>query len=317
MNKPLSVAIVGAGPAGLSAALWCKNLGMAPVVIEREARTGGMQNFNFLENDWVLGLQDMSGVDIAQQFDRHVQAKEIEMFMKGNLRSITPQQGQFLLDVDGSELTTRAIIVATGTRYVGSEIFSSTTGFADIDAGIVVEGPYAFCDLEQCNSLHIGIVGGGDNAFENAMILLGQGCRVSMICRSQPRAQKKFSEPVLSHPKFTLYKEDVVKQCVVHTPGTCQLLLDSGELLLIDRLHILAGYKANSECIIEQCLDGLGKTLACDQQGFLKVDSRQRTNIAGIYAAGDIHNTVFPNVVSAIASGALAAKTISRDFSLA
>lgn len=317
MHPPLSVAIIGAGPAGLSAALWCHNLGMSPVVFEREAATGGMQNFNFLENDWVLGLQGMTGVDIAQSFNQHVVDRHIQLELNSQIASIARQDTQFVLNTgSGHSFTVQAIIIATGTRYVGAEIFAETPNFSCMPSSFFIEGPYAFCDLDEYTNQHIGIIGGGDNAFENAMILLNHGCEVSVICRSQPRAQKKFADPVLSHKNFTLYREDSISQ-FSQSGGSNVVTLQSGATLTIDRLHILAGYQANSEPLVHLFSSGLGQYLECDQSDFLQVDSRQRTNVQGVYAAGDIHNTIFPNVVSAMASGALAAKTISRDFSLA
>lgn len=318
-----TIVVIGAGPAGLSAALWLKNLGFTPVVIEKEMTTGGMQNFNFLDNDWVLGQVDATGLDIAKNFDEHIKKENIDLRTNTEIIRVgySSDSDDISFDVtlnSGKKIISSAFIVATGTRYRGKEVLPVLCD--EINPSFFVEGPHAFVDIEQLKNQHVAIVGAGDNAFENALLLLEQGCKVTVIARSSLKAQARFLEKVLHHSQFTLLENAVIsaiyesdesnksgKGWVVDVQGNQKYSLT------VDRLHILAGYQSNIDSLCKIFLSGLGESLACDENGFLCVDSACRTNIAHVYAAGDSCDTQFPSVVSAVAGGALAAKTISRD----
>jgi thioredoxin reductase (NADPH) len=320
--KTLFVAVIGAGPAGMSAALWLKNLGLTPIIIEKESEAGGMLNFNFLQNDWVLGQENATGVSISHAYYQHILNEHIELRLQTNITAITRHADTFCLRLSsGSDdvidnIYCRAIIFATGTRYVGREILAHCQGFGSVDQSKLIEGPYAFLEVDRLCKKSVLIVGAGDNAFENALMLLDKGCHVFMASRSLPRAQAKFLDAVMGHVDFTLLSyaevesfsqsEEQLQIKVVDVEGAACLLR-------IDFVHILAGYKATADAIVDMLDSSLGE-LTVDKQKFMVVDGLGRTNIPYIYAAGDICNRQFPCVVSAVASGALAAKTISQDF---
>jgi thioredoxin reductase len=339
-----TIAVIGAGPAGLSAALWLKNLGLRPVVIEREAKTGGMQNFNFLQNDWVLGQLASTGLQMANSFDQHINEKAIDIRLQREINSIIPAaEGGFTLSLQKTtspekslpetqkksqreDVSCDGIILANGTRYVGREIISHVPGVDQLEDKAVIEGPYAFADMQQCQNKRVLIVGAGDNAFENAAMLLQQGCHVTVVARSTPKARSQFIDQVVAHPHaiimenasvLSIKKNNVTDiEVVVRSDGivkNCQKSSLITRTMLIDKIHILAGYCSNADTVSSLVLSGVGESLHCDDSQFLIIDRMGRTSIPYVYAAGDVCNTDFPCVVSAIASGALAAKTASQD----
>lgn len=332
MNTPPIIAVIGAGPAGLSASLWLKNLGLTPVVIERESLTGGMQNVNFLKNDWVLGQVDTSGLSMAECYRQHIENKSIDIHLQTDISAISrANKDKFLLSLEKnnkkSSLECEGMLIASGTRYVDQTILSQQV--RRVAGECIIEGPYAFVDIEKQQNKKILIVGAGDNAFENADMLLQQGCSVVVIARSVPRTQRKFLDRVQGHPRATVVENATLCAAEKSQQGgakteTLTLTINyqspssSTEqhkliVVAVDRIHILAGYQANTDSLRPLISSGLDEFLACDQNQFLQVDRWGRTNISRIYAAGDICNTDFPCVVSAISSGALAAKTISQD----
>lgn len=314
-TKIPTIAIIGAGPAGLSAALWLKQLNFKPVIIEKNASAGGMLNVNFLENEWVLGQIHQTGSDIAKHFSKHANEKNIDILFSNTLEAIELHPENFLLTLENNfSLNCSAIILCTGTRYIGEEIFNQCPSFAKINKNNIFCGPYAFKNIDSLENQHIAIIGAGDNAFENASILLNKGCRVSLLARSTPKTQKKFLNNVLSHKNFSLLSNTSIKDIQNYENDSLRLFLNNGnDTVDIQRLHVLTGYKPNSEALTQLIQQNLQQTLQQDSEGFLLCDNQGRTNINNIYAAGDIINKDFPCVVSAISSGALAAKTISRD----
>jgi thioredoxin reductase (NADPH) len=358
--KTTNIAVVGAGPAGLSAALWLKNLGLTPIVIEREAKTGGMQNFNFLHNDWVLGQLAPTGLNMASSFDLHVKERAVDIRLQCSLESIMrANDGGFILSLNGqktpaikkmqsnsqsnsqvhpqsnSQVHSQShaekvycdgIILANGTRYLGKEIMSHVAGVDLLERDDIIEGPYAFLDVERHKNKRVLIVGAGDNAFENAAMLLQQGCQVTIIARSAPSARSQFVDEVTVHPQATIMDGASIVSVKKINPTEIEVDIRSSDssknhplvsknksTLVVNQIHILAGYCSNADTVNSLMLSGVGESLDCDSNQFLLVDRLGRTNVSHIYAAGDVCNTDFPCVVSAVASGALAAKTASQD----
>ncbi len=317
LQNNATVVVVGAGPAGMSAALWLKHLGLQPLILEKESQPGGMQRFNFLHNEWVLGQQNMTGVQVGEHFFQHILDEDIECRCGVSIHRIDRDNNEIVityLNDAGVEvsLCCGAVLVATGTRFLGSEILPVSAESVKDKHQVIVEGPYAFLEMESIANQRVAIIGAGDNAFENALRLLKNNCDVFLLARSQPSAQKKFLDEVISHPLFTLY-QSVRMNSVDIIPGGVSLRfsIPTPVHLDVDRLHVLAGYQPNSRELSQV----FGAELQCDAKAFVLVDAEGRTTIPGVYAAGDICNPAFPSVVSALASGALAAKTISRDFS--
>jgi thioredoxin reductase (NADPH) len=314
-----TVAIIGAGPAGMSAALWVKQLGMHPVIFEKEPQAGGMQCFNFLLNEWVLGQQEKTGVQIGESYYQHILQENVECHFNSQVNSIQCLDDGVILQVekDDSELTVscRALILAVGTRFLGAEILPDVgkgilEGSEQHPKDFIIEGPYAFENIKSLAGKRIAIVGAGDNAFENASLLLEHDCEVIMLARSQASAQKKFIDAVLSNPLFTLYESATINAVDVSSASVL-LNFSTKEMqrVTVDRLHVLAGYQSNASHLLPL----ISQHLECDDDGFVVVDDSGRTNINNIYSAGDVCDPIFPSVVSAVASGALAAKTISLD----
>lgn len=321
-SSPASIAILGAGPAGLSAALWLKNLGLDPWLIESSPRAGGMQNLNFLPNDWVLGHVGLTGPQLIDRFVAHAEQAGIVIRRGWRPTGIAGRQGDFQLQLAGEQgemqaLSCAAVLVATGTRYRGSEVLAHVAGFAAIPAERLAFGPYAFAELDACAGQRIVVIGGGDNAYENVRLLVERGAQVDLVLRSPPRAQQ--------HLRSLVDQAAASGTCRIHQAArlgelgwsaqgiAVSLVAAQGPVaLMADRIHVLAGYEPNGG-FLDVLADELRRTLRLDAQGYLMVDGQGRTSAHGIYAAGDICNPVFPSVVSAIAQGAQAAKTIELD----
>lgn len=317
------VGIIGGGPAGLSAALWLKNLGLTPWVIESSDCLGGMQRLNFLRNDWVLGQVRQTGVDLANRFLVHILESGVEIIHGSVVQLVLDNVRGVEISIRnrGSEsiqLSCAALLIATGTRFRESEVLSSVPGFSSIGPECIAYGPFAFSAIESSRDRRVLIVGGGDNAFENARLLIGIASIVHVCPRSLPRVQESLLQSVVTaeasgggvcsvHPPAKIIRFAVSDDGIDVT-----LAGDMGdENLTVDRIHVLAGYEPNT-AFLGELLGRIPEDLL-DEDGYLITDSVGRTRMAGIYAAGDVCTPEYPSVVNAIAQGAHAAKAIEYD----
>lgn len=319
MSDPLSVAIVGAGPAGLSAALWLKQLGYAPFVLEAAEAPGGILRFNFLANEWVLGQHGLTGTEMSARFVAHAEAAGIPIACTSSVQRLVPvPNGWRLFLHDGTPRHAAAVIVATGLRYRGPEALATVAGIGQLSASELAYGPFAFRDLDLCQGKTVLIVGGGDNAFENAKMVAELGGCAIILCRSRPRAQRQLHEAVERFADRIRMVMHATLRAVRREAGKLvanwQTVSDTTEVAMVDRLHVLIGYAPNSEWLVA-ALGDTATALARDEAGYLITDRWGRTPLLRLYAAGDLVERDFPNVVSALASGARAAKAVDIDLS--
>jgi len=311
------IIVLGAGPAGLSAGLWLRNLGLEAVLLEPRDQAGGMQNLNFLDNNWILGQHGITGQELGQRFREHAVQTGMAIHLGAHAIGLshTPT-GSFILELaEGHHLACEALVITTGTRFRGLEILSEALGGTVPVPGQTACGPYAFQDVEAQAGRHVVIVGGGDNAYENARLLLDAGARVTLVIRSQAKAQQQMLAAVANQPDCDIRLATEVVS-IVPRPIDLAFGLRSPrgyEELTAERLHILAGYEPNTGFLTELLPPAWHQLLRLDKAGYLEVDSWGRTGIPGIYAAGDVCNPEFPSVVSALAQGAKVAKAIERD----
>lgn len=313
------MAILGAGPAGLSAALWLHNLGFEPRVLDVADHAGGLQNLNFLANEWVLGQPGLAGPALAARFVAHARAAGISLQTGVRPVRLEGATGAFRLRLDDdSILACAAVLVATGTRYRAAEVLAGVPGLAGIPADHIAYGPHAFADLAARAGQRVLIVGGGDNAYENARLLAPTAAHVTLAMRSRPRAQQGLAADVaaaVAAGRCRVVYPAVVTALAAGAAGLEVALGVAGnsELVVVDRIHVLAGYQPNTAFLRELLPPASFAALRLDGQGYLDVDDAGRCGLPGLYAAGDVCNPRFPSVVSALAQGAVAAKTIEMD----
>lgn len=318
----IDACILGAGPAGLSAALWLRNLGLQAAIFDCSPQPGGAQRLNFLTNDWVLGVSGLTGPQLVDRFVTHVQSLAIPFEMSAQPVGLRGLARGFVIDFDQRgvrrSVETRTLLVATGTRYRGPEVLAAADGFDRLPQSAIAFGPYAFSDLDSRRGQRILIVGGGDNAFENARRLLGTAAALTIVVRSRPRAQANMVS--------ALHAAQVAGACDILTGASVEAIRAQSAGLQVtvggaagkrvvecDRIHVLAGYDPNTAFLPPLLTGGGLPSVVLDEDGYIVVDVRLATSSPGIYAAGDVCNRLFPSVVSAIGQGASAAKAIEAD----
>ena len=311
------IVILGAGPAGLSAGLWLKNMGFDPMVLEKRDRPGGMLQFNFLENGWVLGHPGVTGQALGRRFHAHAASAGVEIRTGVELEALRSGAcGGLALVLRADEiLDAAALVVATGTRFRAAEVLRGVPGADALASGQLACGPYAFLDLAGQAGKRVLVIGGGDNAYENAGLLLDAGAAVTILMRTRARARRQMRDAVEGRPGLAVYAGGRVL-ALRREAADVVVTAQAGDEVIrfpVDRIHILAGYEPNTAFLADVLPAAWESLLRRDPAGYLRVDAWGRTGIPGIYAAGDVCNPDFAGVVSALAQGAKAARAVARD----
>src|SRR5688572_32361856 len=184
--KQIDVIIIGGGPAGISAYLWCSELGLSSVVLEKEMEVGGqlLWTFNPVEN--YLGVKAANGRDLRNRFLMHLDGRNIQYLTDANVASVDLVEKVVTLD-NGRSFFGRAIIIATGVRRRQLSV-SGEQEFQN--RGMLLSGVKA---MDEVRGKRVVIVGGGDAAIENALMLSEKAEKVYLVHRRREfTARKEF-----------------------------------------------------------------------------------------------------------------------------
>lgn len=313
------IGIIGGGPAGMSCALWLKQLGLKPVIIEKNDRLGGQLLQIDRINRWVLGFVDKTSSEIGHAFAKHIEMEAIDVRTGRTLHSASPLKSGFELTIDSvdahEKLQVRSLVIAAGTRVLGSELFSEVTGFDPIYRQRMISF-FPLDHLHACGRLkdkRVAVIGGGDNAYFTALDLAKAGTQVYVLSRSHPKARRRVQEETktfVENGMITVIANVRVGRFEQRGKSLTITLLSQDskiELNEIRHVYVRAGFAANSAFLETfEAFSGLEKT-----GGYIKTDVNRRTSVPWVYAIGDIANPSRQSLVGAVADGALAAQDLS------
>jgi thioredoxin reductase (NADPH) len=316
----LSIGIIGGGAAGMSCALWLKHLGFTPIIIEKNTQLGGqLLNLNRV-NRWVLGSPDKTSVELADEYVSHINQEAIAVIYQARLLAVTAQSTGFDLLIDGAgsprSLSVLGLVIATGVRVLGQEIFTSVPGFQSIyEAGGIFFYPIDHIDkLPQLKGKAVAVIGSGDNAHHTANDIALAGAQVYLLMRSSPKARKLVRKEAEILIKQGVIIEHVQTQVSAfrQAKGKTEITLLSANgnkhRINVDRVFARTGFAANSEFLDAfDAFSGIAK-----ESGYIKAGSSKRTSIPWVYAIGDVASSKHQSVVCAIADGAIAAQDMSE-----
>jgi thioredoxin reductase (NADPH) len=295
------VIIIGAGPAGLSAAFWCEELGLDALVLEQSHQIGGQLHhvYNPVEN--YLGLKTQNGHELLQLFTRDVDSAEFDLWTQVAIESVDVVAKRILLQ-SGERLQSIAMVVATGVRrrklgVAGEDEF---TGKGIIES--------AAKDRQRFAGKDVCVVGGGDAAVENALLLAEVCPTVTLIHRGKKlRARRELAERLQTNHCITVFTESVLTRILGREEVEAVEILRKDGLkpfqLAVRGVLIRIGVEPNTELFRDQ--------LQLDEKGYLSVSSEQETNVRQVFAIGDVSNPLAPTISSATGAGATAAKVIA------
>jgi thioredoxin reductase (NADPH) len=297
----LDVIIIGAGPAGLSAALWCDELGLDTLVLEEHGEVGGqlLSVYNRIEN--YLGARAANGREMRDLFTEQVKDCDFDLWTNAEIESVDLSSKRIALK-SGEELQTISIIIATGVRRRRLGI----PGETELMGRGLMES--ATRDRDEFAGKDVCVVGGGDAAAENALLLAEICPTVTLVHRGQKlRARSQFVERLRGEHCITVFKESTLRRIIGKTEVEAVEIMRDGALkpfqMAVKGVLIRIGVEPNTELFAEQ--------LHMDERGYIVVTGEQETSVGNVFAIGDVSNPLAPTISGAAGAGATAAKVIS------
>jgi thioredoxin reductase (NADPH) len=297
-NNSYEMVIVGAGPAGLSAALYAGRSMVKTLVLERGA-VGG-QLWNTAEVDNFPGIPDTTGPELAQRFEEHAKKFGAE-FEFGNVTKISKDGDGFLLetDLDDSYHATTVLVTVGGeARKLGVPGETELAG-----AGVSY---CAVCDGAFFKDKPIAVVGGGDSALEEGEYLTRFGSKVYLVHRRDEfRASPSLVQHFDASDKTEKILDSVVEE-IVGEDGKVSALrvknVKSGELseIAVDAVFPFVGFTPHS-AIFE------GDLVETDESGHIITDQKMETKTPGLFAAGDVRSQFTRQISNAVGDATIAA----------
>ncbi len=299
-----NVIIVGSGPAGLTAAVYAARANLNPIVFEGNQPGGQLTITTDVEN--YPGFPDgIMGPELMDLFRKQAQRFGAETYFK-NVDKINLKNTPFELTVGDKVYKAKSVIIATGAtaKLLGMDSESKLMGHG-VSACATCDG-FFFKDKE------VVVVGGGDSAMEEATFLTKFASKVTIVHRKdQFRASKIMQKRVFDNPKIDiLWNHQVVDMVGEPDKGGLEKAIlknQNGENIdfKCDGLFLAIGHKPNS--------DFLDNQIQTDETGYIITEPDSTlTSIKGVYACGDIQDTVYRQAITAAGSGCMSAIEVER-----
>ncbi len=312
MSDVRDVIIIGSGPAGLTAAVYAARASLQPVVLEGEPSSttdqpgGALMTTTEVENfpgfpDGIMGPDLM--LRFKEQAARFGTELKMEKVSKVDL-SVRPFR-MWVGDPDADEPTyeSDAVIISTGARPV----MLGLPGEQELVGHGV--STCATCDGFFFRDHDIAVVGGGDSALEEALFLTKFARSVTVVHRrDELRASKIMQERALAHEKVHFAWNSVVDS--IGGDGTLasirlrDVTTDETRDLAVTGLFVAIGHRPNTDIFKGQ--------LAMDDGGYIVTDAGSRTDVEGVFACGDVQDTIYRQAITAAGSGCMAAIDAER-----
>ncbi|MDD3367335.1 MAG: thioredoxin-disulfide reductase [Lachnospiraceae bacterium] len=293
--------ILGGGPAGLSAGVYGVRAGLKTLLIEKSAMSGG-QVLTTYEVDNYLGMKGMNGFDMGMKFKEHAEAMGVN-FKEAEVTGIEDMGDRKLVHTDQGDLETKTLLLASGASHSKLHV----PGEEEL-AGMGVSY-CATCDGAFFKNKVTAVVGGGDVAVEDAIFLARFCQKVYLIHRrNELRAAKILQDELLSLPNVEVLWDQVVTQIKgeeqVESAMLRNVKTDVTQELSLQGIFIAVGIEPNTEYVPDQ--------IQQDEKGYIIAGEDCCTNVAGIYAAGDVRTKALRQIVTAVADGANAVTSVQK-----
>jgi len=300
-NRQVKVLVLGAGPAGLSAALYAARAELAPVVLTG-MQLGGQAALTHTIENYPGFPEGVGGAQLGELFQKQAEhfGAKIEFDMA---HEVDFSQRPYKVTADSGDYFAESVIITTGA----SPVHLNVPGEEKLTGRGV--SYCATCDGWFFKDKRVVIVGGGDSAFEEALFITRYASSVTLIhrrdeFRASPILQKRAKE----HPKMSFITNTIVTEIVgddkLTTLKLKNVVTNEESTFDTDGLFIFIGHTPNTQMF-------KGK-LDMSDLGYIKVNDKMETSVPGVYAAGEAADPHFRQVVTSAGMGAAAAIQATR-----
>ncbi|EGA89687.1 thioredoxin reductase [Planococcus donghaensis MPA1U2] len=297
-TKIYDVIIIGAGPAGMTAAVYTSRANLTTLMLERGIPGGQMANTEEIEN--YPGFEHILGPDISTKMFEHAKKFGAE-YAYGDVTEITDGEEFKTIKAGSKEYKARAIIVTTGAEYKKMGI----PGESELGGRGV--SYCAVCDGAFFKEKELVVVGGGDSAVEEGVYLTRFASKVTIVHRrDELRAQKILQDRAFANDKIDFIWSHTVKE--VHDEGNGKV----GAVTLVSTEDGTEKEFKTDGVFIYIGMLPLTKPFAelgiLNAEGYVVTNEKMETSVPGIYAAGDVREKTLRQVVTATGDGSIAAQ---------
>ena len=295
------VVIIGAGPAGLAAALWCDQLGLDTLILEQSENVGGQLHSIYGPIGNYLGLSALNGAELLARFADQIDNAGFDLWTNAEIASVDLAAKRVSLG-SGEKLQSIGIVIATGVRRrkLGIPGENDFSGKGIIDS--------AARDRSLFTGKDVCVIGGGDAAVENALLLADVCSTVTLVHRGKKLgARREFVEQLQTNHCITVFTESVVSRIIGNEEVEAVEIRRKEAIkpfqMAVRGVLIRIGVEPNSDSFRDQ--------LQLDAKGYIVVNNQQETTLTNVFAVGDISNPLAPTLSGATGAGATAAKVIA------
>lgn len=303
----IDIAIIGAGPAGMTASVYARRAGYSVTVFELGMPGGQLSTTDKIEN-FPGYPEGLPGAELGMKFYEHAQAFGAEFVFEqvvrveadGAVKKVVTNNG-----TEEKEYEARAIIIATGAhpRTLGVPGEDTFRGHGVSYCGT--------CDGFFFRGKDVCVVGGGDVAVEDAIYLANMCNSVTVFHRrDELRANKRSQDAAFANGKITFVWNAIVTELKgddqLRSVVTKNVKTDEVKEWTFDGCFIFVGYDPNQ--------DVYPQGLATDERGYVLTDENMATNIPGVYAVGDVRKKNVRQVATAVGDGGIVMSDIERYF---
>lgn len=287
------VIIIGAGPGGMTAALYAGRANLRVGLVEKAIPGGQMNNTADIENYPGVGL--ISGAELSENMYAQLEAYENIEHIFATVQSIE-KDDHFTIKTDDGDLTSKTVIIASGAQHRHLNV----EGESEFEAKGV--SYCAICDGAFFKDKDIIVVGGGDSALEEADFLTQYASLVTIVHRRDEfRAQKVLQDRVFANKKIDIYWNSIVTGIYGDNTVTGVQLQDTQffdcRYMKTDGVFIYVGLDPISD---------FTPASVKDESGYIKTNENMETSIPGLYAIGDVRANQLRQIATAVGDGAKA-----------
>jgi thioredoxin reductase (NADPH) len=297
-ERMYDVIIVGAGPAGMTAAVYASRANLSTLMIERGIPGGQMANTEDVEN--YPGYDHILGPDLSNKMFDHSKKFGAE-YAYGDIKEIIDEGDYKIVKAGNKEYKTKAIIIATGAEYkkLGVEGEEELAG-----RGVSY---CAVCDGAFFKERDLVVVGGGDSAVEEGVYLTRFANKVTIIHRrDELRAQKILQERAFDNEKIDFIWDNAVKEINGPEGKVNSVTLENTKTGEVTEFPADGAFIYIGMVPLSAPFASLGIT---NDQGYIPTNENMETNVQGIFAAGDIREKQLRQIVTATGDGSIAAES--------